>query len=444
MTVATVRHAPTSRITLLTAVVMSVIMVLRPHELVPGLAVVRPVILMMIVGGWVFLTQTPWQSVLQDTVFKRYAALLGWAMLTLPFALYRAAGIQTLQKLIVIVLLVALLVAMPVSKGTTRTFLKWYLLAFVGYGMLVLAKGVQSAGEGRLSGISSYDPNELAALCSFSLALALGHLRSQGLLNKVIALAAVGVALIIVLRTGSRGGAIGLGVVLLLTLMSLPRRWILPGLMLAGLVVVGGWAVAPPTFKARIQTIGSLNDDYNASDYTGRKAIWTRGLGYMAAHPVTGVGLSNYEEAEGQFLAANGRRGKWSAAHNSFVQIGAELGIPGLLLLLSLLLAAFTRARTAWGQRDGTPAYPEAVVALASFVVTSVFLSLAYSEMLAFVAGIAVLVDRERRASLWSPARRPVPIASPGGAMRATTGRATIGRAAWYRGGSASGGFRRG
>ncbi len=436
MTPAVARAYPASRIALVTALIMSVVMVLRPHELVPGLAIVRPVILMMLFGGWVLLTQTPWQNAMQDVLTKRYAALLGWAMLTLPFAIYRAIGIPTLQKLIVMVLLVALMAALPVVSGTTRTLVRWYLLAFLAYGTLVLVKGVQSAEAGRLSGISSYDPNELAALCSFSLAFALGNLRARGLLNRGIGLAAAAVAVLIILRTGSRGGAIGIGVVLLLTLLSLPRTWIIPGLLLAVVASAGGWAVAPPTFKERVLSIGSLNEDYNANSYGGRKAIWTRGLSYLTDHPVTGVGISNYSEAEGQALAAIGKRGLWYNAHNMFVQIGAELGVPGLLLMLALLAGAFKTAWTAWASREGTIAYPEALVALASFVTTGLFLSLAYSEMLAFVAGIAMLAGRERLLALRRPSTRWPPSAPPSAPLSTDAMSAVpTGRAIRYRGG---------
>jgi O-antigen ligase len=145
-----------------------------------------------------------------------------------------------------------------------------------------------------------------------------------------------------------------------------------------------------------VQSIGALNEDYNTSAYGGRKAIWTRGLSYLRDHPITGVGISNYSEAEGQALAAIGKRGLWYNAHNMFVQIGAELGVPGLLLMLFLLTSAFKAAGSVWSSRDGPPAYPEALGALASFVTTGLFLSMAYSEMLAFVAAIAMLAQRER------------------------------------------------
>ena len=74
--------------------------------------------------------------------------------------------------------------------------------------------------------------------------------------------------------------------------------------------------------------------------------VWKRGVGYMLRRPVLGVGADNFYVAEGT-LSERGRqqqfgRGfKWSAAHNSFVQIGAELGIPGLVAFIAMLIVAF-------------------------------------------------------------------------------------------------------
>jgi len=60
-------------------------------------------------------------------------------------------------------------------------------------------------------------------------------------------------------------------------------------------------------------------------------------MGYMVARPFLGVGANAFPQAEGRFSAygrerqAAGRGVRWAAAHNSFVQVGAEPGVSGLL-----------------------------------------------------------------------------------------------------------------
>src|SRR5204863_417492 len=83
--------------------------------------------------------------------------------------------------------------------------------------------------------------------------------------------------------------------------------------------------------------------DYNWQSQEGRREIWFRGLGYMLDHPLVGIGINNFERAEGT-ISDKARRSfagdpiRWTAPHNSFVQVGAELGFPGLILWSSLII----------------------------------------------------------------------------------------------------------
>jgi hypothetical protein len=74
------------------------------------------------------------------------------------------------------------------------------------------------------------------------------------------------------------------------------------------------WKLAPDWFRTRIETIGETEEDYNTWSYDGRKQIWARARMYIRERPVTGVGLTNFSVAEGNYLASLGLRGKWSYA----------------------------------------------------------------------------------------------------------------------------------
>lgn len=131
--------------------------------------------------------------------------------------------------------------------------------------------------------------------------------------------------------------------------------------------------------------------------------IWKRGLGYMADHPVLGVGAGNFPVAEGTISpmarrAEYGAGVRWGAAHNSLVQVGAELGVPGLLLsvgvIVSALVALRRTARAAL--RAGAPDLAVSglaqslMAALVGFMVGGFFLSLGYSDMLFTLVALAV------------------------------------------------------
>jgi O-antigen ligase len=145
------------------------------------------------------------------------------------------------------------------------------------------------------------------------------------------------------------------------------------------------------------------HDDYNRTSESGRLQIWARGLGYMMSNPVLGLGPGNFQAAEGTLspYAVRQQYGigvRWNAAHNSFIQAGAELGLVGLVLFVGVIATTFAALRRAGGSeraRHGgrmreTSLTPALTAALLGFVVGSFFLSLAYSEMLYTLVALAV------------------------------------------------------
>ena len=80
----------------------------------------------------------------------------------------------------------------------------------------------------------------------------------------------------------------------------------------------------------------------------------------MLANPLFGVGPEQFPAAEGTLSPFAERQQfgigvRWNAAHNSFIQIGAELGLPGLALFIAIIASAFAALRRA-GRADATPA----------------------------------------------------------------------------------------
>ena len=122
---------------------------------------------------------------------------------------------------------------------------------------------------------------------------------------------------------------------------------------------------APRGYWDQISTLLHPTEDYNWNTDYGRRNVWIRGVGYMLDSPLTGLGIGNFPRAEGTisdvavtFVDRIGHRLKWSAAHNSFLQAGAEMGIPGLLLFSSLVfggifsMVKYRRKLAAWSRGD--------------------------------------------------------------------------------------------
>jgi O-antigen ligase len=207
-------------------------------------------------------------------------------------------------------------------------------------------------------------------------------------------------------RSGSRGGLIALAVVaafIVVRYSAIPLRWRLRATALGAVVLL---AVASDQYWQQMATILS-DTDYNQTEESGRLQIWRRGVGYMMGQPVFGVGPGNFQVAEGTLspFAERQQYGigvRWNAAHNSFIQVGAELGIPGLALFVALIATAFLALRRS-DRREralieqgcaGSPVTPALTAALLGFVVGSVFLSLAYAEMLYTLLALATGLEK--------------------------------------------------
>ncbi len=268
--------------------------------------------------------------------------------------------------------------------------------------------------------------NDMATLIAtampFALYFLLGQRRPIVRILAVVGLAVLAVGLI---RSGSRGGFLALLAVALFVLLgftTVSARARLMGLV-AILAVV--FAAASDRYWEQMQTIFNPQQDYNLTSNEGRIRVWKRGLAYMIDNPVLGVGGQNFAVAEGTIspLAKRQERGRgvrWGAAHNTFIQVGAELGVPGLLLFMGLIATAFGSLRrvTRLARRSGPAAADLSrlaqalTAALIGFVTGSFFLSLAYHDilytLLAFTLALAKIAHhadtpsgpRSRRVSI--------------------------------------------
>jgi O-antigen ligase len=292
---------------------------------------------------------------------------------------------------------------------------------------------IHPGADGRLPSAIYYDANDLAMVLVCTLPFVVYLLRpGTARLLQLLALPAFALIALTIVRTGSRGGFIALVVVLgylLIAFGAIPktRR---AGALVAMVVLLASFGGSQ--YWDRMATLLKPSEDYNWSGNggTGRVEIWKRGIGYMMDRPVLGVGASAFYVAEGTIsdlakLQARGHGLKWSAPHNSFVQIGAELGVFGLVAFVGLLWSAHAEARR---RAPGADARSRAVgqvlsASVLGFTVAGFFLSQAYSaylySLLALVIASARLSPAAAIASATSAPRRLPAGARPAGARAA-------------------------
>ena len=379
----------------------------RIHMAVPGLDALRPTLVLGVVAvGLYALDPTPRRRIalaLRGPVLP-LLALVAWMALGLPTSL---RGYRTLAFLLddfLKTLLILLLVVGSVRGLRDVERLAWvYFASAAAYGVVVLTQFTLGAGAWRLANLLTYDANDFAVLAVTALPLGVHSLLRPGrsALWRLVDLGGIAVLSITFVWAGSRGGFLALlaaGGFFLIRYRGVGVGFKAATVGAVALVVA---AVAGPRFWNQMQTMLAPETDYNVTASTGRLQIWKRGLGYMRDRPLLGVGAANFPVAEGTLspLASMQEYGigvRWTAAHNAYVQVGAEVGIPGLLFYLTFVVATFVTLARA-GRGSGGRAPPERVrglvdaitASLVGFLVGSFFLSLAYAAMGYVLAGLA-------------------------------------------------------
>lgn len=335
--------------------------------------------------------------------------ILVWAVLGVPTSLWPGGSVGIIRTILVkVVLMYFVVIAAVRHPRDVQRLAGAYVGSVMLYAVMVLVRFRGDPGAIRIHGLYDYDSNDFATLIASTVPIALHLVVKKGWrIPRVVGIGGLLSLLLAFIWANSRGGFLALLAAALVILIgyrvvSAPVR-----IGVAVVAVAGFFLAAGPSFWARMNTITSANQDYNMTSSEGRWQLWERGIGYMEARPILGVGIGGFPSAEGQLsqearaARAHGRGEKWSEPHNSFVQIGSELGIPGLVLFLALLWTAMRGLRRL--QDSGLAV--ALVAAVVAFAVGGFFLSLAYKEILYVLTALAVAARLSDRNGITIPHR---------------------------------------
>src|SRR4029077_19575698 len=150
--------------------------------------------------------------------------------------------------------------------------------------------------------------------------------------------AAVPLGGLAVISTFSREGFLSL-TACALTFVVLQRRKFLS--IIALVVAVTTLLVAAPIpedYFARLETIRSY-EDVKEQSALARLHVWQVGLEMAMANPF-GVGVKNFELLYDRYDFLDGAFGRGRSAHNTYLQVLVETGIPGFVVYVGLLIYA--------------------------------------------------------------------------------------------------------
>lgn len=231
-----------------------------------------------------------------------------------------------------------------------------------------------------------------------------------------------------IVATQSRGGTLALGAVAIYYWTKNDRKVVTAAIAAVAVAIV--LAVAPPQYFARMSDVANTEE----GSAQGRIEAWKGSMRMALSNPLLGVG-------SGHFGVTYGARFKRppQTAHSIYFLLLGELGLPGLIFLISFIAtnlvqnrrtSRVVRDRASPDSRRLSQMLAATSASLLAYAVAGAFLSAAYYPHMYLLAGLLVA---SRRLALTTEASATTPSPAKAGisyhwALRQTLGGASPSR----------------
>jgi putative inorganic carbon (hco3(-)) transporter len=254
---------------------------------------------------------------------------------------------------------------------------------------LMTVEGYRAAGRGTgIFGNTNDMALHLVTILPISVALMIG---SKGAVRKLLYGACAAVMIAAIILSYSRGAFVGMLIVFLFIAWKLgsQRRLeiVFAVLGLAGVLVL----LAPDKYGSRLLSIFIPSLDTEGSADARRGELF-RSIYVALRHPLLGIGMGNYQPEMSY---------KGLVTHNSYTQVGAEMGMTALATYLLFIVTPLRKlgqiARETFDTRSDSRFYYLALglqASLIAYLISSFFLSVAYVWYVYYLVGYAVCLRR--------------------------------------------------
>lgn len=282
-----------------------------------------------------------------------------------------------------------------VSLVDSLSRLRWTLLAAAGsmgfVSLYVLRDWQVNSviyGWNYRPGYVAGDANFFTASVLLCLPLTLVLLwREKNLPIKLFCLANLVITLAAITLAASRGGFIGLLMAMAWLLWHSRKRT--RNFLLVGLLMGAFLAVSPLSPLQRI----FHPDSSDTESVQIHLELWRAGWKIVRDHPLAGIGVGQFKSAVGAYSSVKHLS---RLAHNTYLEIAAEMGIPGLILFLGLFGFSFhslTQVRRT-ATRDGPGLLSAAAMGIQSglvgFGAAAFFVSAEFLRMFWFMLFLSI------------------------------------------------------
>jgi O-antigen ligase len=244
---------------------------------------------------------------------------------------------------------------------------------------------------------TGFDPNDTVFLLLSLIPGSIYYTRhSNKKLFMLISLSVTVIDMFLIVQTGSRGGFLGLITFIALYGAELMRgKNISRNIILVIISVLMFSLFLYKTDQKRIFEVFSPTKDYNYTSDDGRMGIWKYAIEIISYNPILGVGASCFPEAIGGMREERNLPQKWQTTHNTFLQLGSEIGLIGLIIFIILMHGTYrnlNRVNVIYdnAKADNDIEYLSRCIKIGfiSLIVCAFFLSQAYSMIFPFYIAI--------------------------------------------------------
>ena len=340
---------------------------------------------------------------LRHPIGRWWLVFLVWLLLSTPLSIWKGGTVDLLKNYIprsylIFFYISAFVISLRQCRCLTyvniaaATILLLTCLFFGGY-----------SGDGRFEVPGSLvgNSNELALQLLLGVTQFAFLFFTKGFGKKAFATLGIGLSVVFMLRTGSRGcmiAAVAYGVLTLVV-----SRHKVRVLILAVLIAATALISLPSVTMRRLTDLGFDDDYQNLADGTAagsrmqRIELLKRSVQETMQHPLFGVGPRQFPVAVAGEQEKKGEWANWLGTHNSYTQVSSECGVPALLFYTIVIALCLRMNYRLLAVTKRNPAHAEiaglAATVLAGTVVYAVctfFFHMAYTGNLPSVAGLTL------------------------------------------------------
>jgi O-antigen ligase len=267
-------------------------------------------------------------------------ALIAMMLASLTYTPVLDAGVEKLARFLTVtgIVIVAPFLVLGSSQAMQRFLCGFSIAAFIICGYSLTSLG----GSDRLVTPSSNTIGLGHIACGLIVVIWFSVLPRLGFLKRMLLYPVLAVPMLALIGSGSRGAAMALGAVLLISVFF--HRSLLLDL---GCMAAIGLAVIPFVNipRASFEYLGTLVNCQSVKTLLFFRAeLLTFGWDLLQRHPLIGVGIQGF-----RYYSPNAALYNWP--HNIFLEVSCEVGLGAGLLVIALFVIA---VREAWRQLNDT------------------------------------------------------------------------------------------